>query len=98
MAKLKNKLILSLLIASIGLTGFSFIVGNKNSNKDNDESSSSTSGKLQVLNANVDTSKFNRLDQIKAEYLLENQGYSETDIVNVIVELDGEALIDDYLD
>lgn len=98
MAKLKNKLILSLLIASIGLTGFSFIVGNKNSNKDNDESSSSTSGKLQVLNANVDTSKFNRLDQIKAEYLLENQGYSETDIVNVIVELDGEALIDDYLE
>lgn len=96
MGKIKNGLILSCLSLMIGLSSCSFIVGNQTNNSNN--SINETSGKLQVLNANVDMTQLSSVDRIKAEYLIKNQGYLSDDIVDVIIELDDDALIDNYLE
>ena len=96
MGKIKNGLILSCLSLMIGLSSCSFIVGNQTNNSNN--SNNETSGKLQVLNANVDMTQLSSVDRIKAEYLIKNQGYLSDDIVDVIIELDDDALIDNYLE
>ncbi|MDD7736170.1 MAG: leucine-rich repeat protein [Bacillales bacterium] len=93
MTKFKKTMLATTLVVTMGLTGCSL----SNKSDKNDENVG-TSGQLKVLNANVDVEQINRLDQIKAEYLIENKGYLDTDKVDVIIELDESSLIDRYLD
>ena len=93
MTRFKKTMLATTLVVTMGLTGCSL----SNKSDKNDENVG-TSGQLKVLNANVDVEQINRLDQIKAEYLIENKGYLDTDKVDVIIELDESSLIDRYLD
>lgn len=66
-------------------------------NADVKDEDKSVSGQLQITKQDYDISKFDRTSQIKAEYLLENNGYKDSDKVKAIVELNDQAVIDDYL-
>lgn len=94
MKRFTKRILASLVIGAIGLTGFSYLMSGNNNTKD---TNTDLSGQLQILNANIDNEQLSRVDQIKAEYLLENKGYSEKDVVDVIIELKKDALIDEYL-
>ena len=52
---------------------------------------------LEILDGSLTYTQDQKLSKIKAENLIKNNGYKDSDEVTVIVTLDGNALIDDYL-
>lgn len=52
---------------------------------------------LEILDGSLTYTQDQKLSKIKAENLIKNNGYKDSDEVTVIVTLDGSALIDDYL-
>ncbi len=55
------------------------------------------SGELQILKSDYSIPAEETMSRIKAEYLIENKGYRDSDEVVAILSLRGDALIDDYL-
>lgn len=58
---------------------------------------SSDSQQLMILRTDLKLSQEDIASQIKAEYLLQNNGYKDDDVVVAIIKLPGNALIDTYL-
>ena len=58
--------------------------------------SNEISNKLQILNSDLKLTQEQVMSQIKAEHLLENNGYVDTDEVIIMLTLKEEALIDVY--
>ena len=52
---------------------------------------------LEILDGSLTYTQDQKLSKIKAENLIKNNGYKDSDEVTVIATLDGSALIDDYL-
>lgn len=63
----------------------------------NEEVDNSSKGKIKITTADFDFSNYSREDKIKAEYLIKNDGYKDSDEVIAILELNDDALIDTYL-
>ena len=61
------------------------------------ESDKSSSQQLQIIKSNAKFTQEQLLSQIKAEYLLENGGYADSDPIVAIITLPGESLIDSYM-
>lgn len=93
MRKVNKILFASLGAVTLGLSGCSVFAKTIQDPGDTQESE----GQLKVLKADYDCEQLSRIDSIKAEYLLENKGYSENDTVSVILELEQNPLIDRYL-
>ncbi len=107
MAKLKT--ILCLLL--VGVMGFSVAACDTGSSAADQGSSSSSSqpsleygteeqegsNELKLFQSDFEFTPEERMSRIKAEYLIENKGYSENDEVVAILSLNGDALIDTYL-
>ncbi len=55
------------------------------------------SGELEILKSDYSIPADEKMSRIKAEYLIENQGYRDGDEVVAILSLNGDALIDSYL-
>ena len=51
---------------------------------------------LQILNTDSKLSQDQMMSQIKAQYLIENNGYKGDDVVSVILSLENESLISKY--
>ena len=64
---------------------------------DKDSVSAADKNKLQILRSDLTLTQEQSLSRIKAEYLIQNNGYAENDPIVAIVTLPGGALIDDYL-
>ena len=56
----------------------------------------SQKGKLNVLRSDMKVSQEQQMSQIKAEYLLKNNGYKDDDSVVVILALEDDSLIETY--
>ena len=57
----------------------------------------SDSNKLQILKSDFKLSEEDMVDRIKAEYLIENDGFKDDDEIIVTIALKGESLMDSYL-
>ena len=55
------------------------------------------SQQLLILKSDMKLSQEDVASQIKAEYLIENNGYKDDDVITAIVKLPGNALIDTFL-
>lgn len=93
MHKVNKILFASLGAVTLGLTSCGVFANTAENSGGTQESR----GQLNVLKADYDCEQLSRVDSIKAEYLLENKGYSENDRVSVILELEQNPLIDRYL-
>lgn len=61
-----------------------------------DDVNTSNSQKLQILNTGAKLTQEQRLSQIKADYLLQNNGYKDDDTVTVILSLDEDSIVSRY--
>ena len=52
--------------------------------------------KLQILDTNSKLTQDQMLSQIKAEYLIENNGYKDDDVITVILSLEDDSVINKY--
>ncbi len=57
-----------------------------------------SSNELQIFNADLKLTQEQVLSQIRADKIKENNGYKDNDEIIVMLSLDGDALIDTYLD
>ncbi len=95
MKHLKRSLIASLCAVSVLLIAS---CNSKSSLKDTDSSSEDEYTTLRVLSSDYELSQDTRASQIKAEYLIKNNGYKDSDEVGVIITLNSKPLIDYYND
>jgi subtilisin family serine protease len=68
------------------------------SNSSSTQATVTESGQLQLLKSDFKLSESDMVNRIKAEYLIENDGYKSNDEVVVMVALEGKSLLDRYLD
>ncbi len=94
--KLK-KLLSIFMVCVMGAGAFAACGSPDPSTTANEDSHASESGQLTILKSDYKLSPEEEMARIKAEYLLQNQGYRESDEVVAILSLDGDALIDSYL-
>ena len=88
-----------LMIALVSLSVFTLAAcGANQSTITDDNGSGNISQNLRIFNTGLHLTQDELLDQIKADYLVKNQGYLDTDEIVVMVTLDGTSLIDDYVD
>ncbi len=71
-----------------------FNADSSQSNSAGNSSASNDSQKLEILKTNAKLTQEQIASQIKAEYLIENNGYKDTDDIVVVLSLDGESLVD----
>lgn len=88
-----RKKIVSILICVAMLAGFAACSANGSV----DTEKTSESQRLMILRSDVQLSQEDVASQIKAEYLIQNNGYKDEDAIVAIVKLPGNALIDTYL-
>ncbi len=62
------------------------------------QTSQTQSNQLQLLKSDFKLSEADMVNRIKAEYLLENDGYKSDDEIIVMVALESQSLLDHYLD
>lgn len=87
------------LIASLcALSAVAITSCNSSNSQKGDDSSLDDSTTLRVLKSDQSISQETRTSQIKAEYLLKNNGYKDSDEVSIIVSLSTNPLIDYYND
>ena len=66
------------------------------STNEQQQTAASQKGKLNVLRSDMKVSQEQQMSQIKAEYLLKNNGYKDDDSVVVILALEDDSLIETY--
>ena len=71
---------------------------NSGSNSSSLQTTVTESGQLQLLKSDFKLSESDMVNRIKAEYLIQNNGYKSNDEVVVMVALEGKSLLDRYLD
>lgn len=92
-------LVMSLTAASCSInSGKQVTTGGSENEVQNSTVQNSDSGQLQILNSDFQISIDDQLSRIKAEYLIQNQGYSDDDKITAILTLNGNSLIDNYLE
>lgn len=92
------KKILSLtMVCVMALFGASCNAKQNGENKE-DTAISPASNELEILKSDVEFSQEQKLSRIKADYLLENNGYKPDDEVVGIIRLSDDSLIDTYLE
>lgn len=103
---MKNKKLLIILLAlilvvcmvtAIACEPVSNQFGGNSSQNNSSNGSGSASGdaqKLEILKTNAKLTQEQIASQIKAEYLIENNGYKDNDDIVVLLSLDGESLVD----
>lgn len=97
---MKRKVIsICLMVALVTLSVFTLAAcGTNQSTITDGNGSENFSQNLRIFNTGLRLTQDELLDQIKADYLVKNQGYLDTDEIVVMVTLDGTSLIDDYVD
>lgn len=73
------------------------LTGAGSSGSESNQTQTTESNQLQIIKSDIKLSKEDMVSRIKAEYLLENGGYSDNDEIVVMINLPGDALIDRYL-
>ena len=74
------------------------VLNGTSSNSSSIQTTLTESGQLQLLKSDFKLSENDMVNRIKAEYLLENDGYKSNDEVIVMVALEEKSLLDRYLD
>ena len=69
---------------------------NKNNNTDNVLQDEADSGTLELLKQDSKLTQDQLLSRIKAEKLIENNGYKDSDLVTVMLTLPGNSLVDSF--
>ena len=73
------------------------LAGAGSSGSESNQTQTTESNQLQIIKSDIKLSEEDMVSRIKAEYLLENGGYSDNDEIVVMINLPGDALIDRYL-
>lgn len=85
-------------VLSTGCGADSSVKNSTENNKATTQLPFEDSGELQFIKSDLKFTQDQVKSQIKAEYLLENKGYKDTDEVVAILSVDGDALIDDCIE
>ena len=88
-----KKILVVLILLMLVVTGVSC---GKTSNEKNNNENIDSSEKLQILKTDLKLTQEQVMSRIKAQYLLENNGYKDSDEVIVMIKLNNESLIDTY--
>ena len=88
-----KKILVVLMLLMIIITGVSC---GKTSEDIQNNGSTDTSEKLQILKTDLKLTQEQVMSQIKAQYLLENNGYKDDDEIIIMITLDEDSLIDTY--
>ena len=91
-------LIVLMAFSSIACTDKNDSILSGDSNPPSTQTALTESGQLQLLKSDFKLSENDMVNRIKAEYLLENDGYKSNDEVVVMVALEEKSLLDRYLD
>ncbi len=98
-----KRFICILLIGILGLAGMMSVACSGGTGSESKSPSAQTeeegdfSQELQIIKSDIKPTQEQMLSRIKAEYLLENNGYRDDDEVVAIITLNGDAVIDEYL-
>ena len=96
---MRNKILVLLLILVMALPLLLAACGGlPTGTTDDDTASTYTKNQLQILRSDLKLTQEQSLSRIKAEYLLKNNGYSDSDSIVAIITLPGKSVIDGYLD
>ncbi len=91
-------LIVLMAFSSIACTDKNDSATRGDSNPSSTQTTLTESGQLQLLKSDFRLPESDMVNRIKAEYLLENDGYKSNDEVIVMVALEEKSLLDRYLD
>ena len=97
---MKRKIIsICLMIALISVSVFTLAAcGNQSAYDGADGADGAVFQNLRIFNTGLHLTQDQVASQIKADYLKQNKGYLDSDKIVVMVMLDDDALIDDYID
>lgn len=96
---MRNKILVLLLILVMALPLLLAACGGlPTGTTDDDTAGTYTKNQLQILRSDLKLTQEQSLSRIKAEYLLKNNGYSDSDSIVAIITLPGKSVIDGYLD
>ena len=90
---MKKKIFSALLVLFLCFTCLSCT---KADNTTQDVIENETSNKLQILDSDLKLTQDQVMTQVKAEYLIENNGYKDSDEVIIMISLKEDSLIDVY--
>lgn len=93
--KIVMKKIISILVAIVMM--FTIVACKKESNQVAGVDKSNPQ-QLQFMKSDLKLTQEQVMSQIKAEHLLENKGYLDSDEIITLIQLEGDALIDDYIE
>ena len=96
--KIKILAILMVLSMAFSAIACNFNKGNSQNQGNGTQSSTENSqvNQLQILKSDFKLSEEDMVSRIKAEYLIENNGYNDNDEVVVMINLGGQSLVDVY--
>lgn len=92
--KMKKKIIFVLIAITLLFT----VVSCKKESSSNSGVDSSNPQQLQFMKTDLKLTQDQVMSQIKAEHLLENKGYVDSDEIITLIELEGDSLVDNYID
>lgn len=95
---MRNKILVLLLILVMALPLLLAACSGLPTGTKDDVVDTYTKNQLQILRSDLKLTQEQSLSRIKAEYLLKNNGYSDSDSIVAIITLPGKAVIDGYLD
>ena len=87
-----KKILVVLILLMLIVTGVSC----GNTSNENNNQNIESSEKLQILKTDLKLTQEQVMSRIKAQYLIENNGYKDSDEVIVMIKLNNESLIDTY--
>lgn len=99
--RLISMLLLVTMICSMLLTSCNFVKPDQSATEQNapvvDTAEDESSQTLQIFKSNAKLTQDQLTSRIKAEYLISNGGYADSDPIVIIVTLPGDSLIDRYI-
>ncbi len=88
--------VMVLLALFVGVTACSSLIANKNNDTPNENEVVDESGLLNIIKSDIKLSQEQVMSQIKAEYLIANNGYQPDDEIVLILNLSEESLLQLY--
>ena len=98
--RLISMLLVVVMLCSMLLTSCNFVKSSTSANNqqaDVTDDSDASRQTLQILKSNAKLTQDQLLSKIKAEYLIANGGYLDSDPIVAIITLPGESLVDSYI-